>query len=374
MYSKNLTFDIVELYTENTSHLSPAYMEASNIFAKVGGKGKEVIATLYKNIKGKIVGKKLTKEEEFCKKSKGDVDKIPYTKFLDDAIQLLNGVSEAKSIAKDIDTVLKFLRKHKALYEKAYEKKMDLVTMEFENAVFLIVLSASFALSIYCQFDLDEKSGKFKKFGSPKKDGGVIFKALSELTKQITTADHIKYLEYLLKIADEIPVDTRPTVKTEAVGMQDALGLMTAIYGNLGKAVKFSFSIISGIWKTMFGILPLMRVIVYLRLKHKANTIIRLEEQVRMIKDNIEQLEKEKTRDPKEKEIIIRKQKAYIEAYNKKCEKLRAQLMDTEKEAVNAMEKNKNEIKEKVPKEVPGTDKKENKPSTPEMDDDFVLD
>ena len=93
-----------------------------------------------------------------------------------------------------------------------------------------------------------------------------------------------------------------------------------------------------------------------------------------MIKDNIEQLEKEKTRDPKEKEIIIRKQKAYIEAYNKKCEKLRAQLMDTEKEAVNAMEKNKNEIKEKVPKEVPGTDKKENKPSTPEMDDDFVLD
>ena len=378
MYSKNLTFDAVELYTESTNHLSPVYVEASKSFSKVGGKGKEVLAAMFNTVRSKLRSKKKTQDDINITNSRGNINNYHNIKTIEDALSLLKGVKSAGAVSRDIYSIISYLRKNKHLYEKGYEKRSELIIFEYENSVYILLLAASLALAVYHRRDVDANGKIVNRSQSIGKHGGVIFKTISSLSKELNSKTHTKYLESILEISDQIPVDTKVGPKTESASglFQDAMGLLTAIYGSLGKAAKFSFNVITGIWKTMFGILPLLRIITYLRLKHKANKIIRLEEEVRMIKDNISQLEKEKTKDPDKKKAIIIKQKAYIDAYNKKCEKLRAQLMDTEKEAVNAMEKNKSEIKEKAKPEVPGTkkDDKATKPSTPTLGDDFVLD
>ena len=50
MYSKEITFDPIELYTEATSRTSPIYMEAVKDFSKYGEKGKALVQSFLKSI------------------------------------------------------------------------------------------------------------------------------------------------------------------------------------------------------------------------------------------------------------------------------------------------------------------------------------
>lgn len=380
MYSKEITFDPIELYTEATSRTSPIYMEAVKDFSKYGEKGKALVQSFLKSIKQKLYGKKYSPVEKEVSKSIGNIDDLKHLGTIETALTLMKGVPDAKTVSQDIQTVMRVLKKNKSLYEEGYRKKIELVTIEYENAAYMIISASMYAMALY--YHIEFSNGKLRithNTISRNNNGGVFFKTLNELAKQLSSKDHDTYLKSLLDVIDDVPVDTHSDVKTEAVvsSVREAIDLIDAIFNGIGKAAKYGYGILSGIWKTLFGILPLMRTITYLRLKHKANQVISLEEQVRMIQENINQLNKEKVTDPEKKKIIIAKQQAYIDAYNKKCEKLRAELMVTEKEAVDAMNKNKGEIKEVPKQDVPSKapekkeDKKEEKK---EEDDDFVLD
>lgn len=124
---------------------------------------------------------------------------------------------------------------------------------------------------------------------------------------------------------------------------------------NAGKNVtKFGVNAVKAIKNSLFGIIPLIRSIMYLRYKRKADKITSLDQQVQFIQQNIEQLRnREGDMDPKKKEQIIKRQEAIIEAHKKKAEKLRAQLMEEEKEASNAL--------------------KQDDPSMGKTNDEFVL-
>lgn len=143
----------------------------------------------------------------------------------------------------------------------------------------------------------------------------------------------------------------------------------------------------------MFGIIPLIRSCIYLKYKKKADTIAALEAQAAFIDRNIEQLENRTNMDPAKKETIIKKQKAAAEGARKRAAKLRAQLLETEKDSSKSMKERNKDISRKPKankKETPKNDtpkketpsntksepKKEEKKSEPKKndpDDDLVL-
>ena len=136
--------------------------------------------------------------------------------------------------------------------------------------------------------------------------------------------------------------------------VSDTLALIDTAVGAVGKTISLAGTVIKAVKNSIFGIVPLIRTILFLRYKKKADKINALEDQINYIKMNIEQLENRKgDMDENKKAEIIKRQQAIIEEYNKKAEKLRAQLMEEEKDAATAV-------------------KAEN-PSISKSDDEFVL-
>jgi hypothetical protein len=121
----------------------------------------------------------------------------------------------------------------------------------------------------------------------------------------------------------------------------DILDRLTTKVGKIGSFATKAFKAIKG---TLFGILPLIRSILYLKYKRKADTILSLEEQMHFISLNIEHLQNIKGMDPVKKETIIRSQQATIEGFRKRVAKLRVELMDSEKEAAIALDDSKGDI------------------------------
>ena len=175
---------------------------------------------------------------------------------------------------------------------------------------------------------------------------GITEKTVHELAKQFSNKSHKGYLEDINNSKDHIGVNTNieESVSFMESTVTDTLQLLDVLWDNakhIGTFVKRTFSAIKN---SVFGIIPLIRSILYLRYKKKADTVLALEQQVDFINKNIEQLNNIKNMDEKKKQEIIKKQKAYAEAYRKKAEKLRAQLTEGEKEAAVAIKKEDPEI------------------------------
>ena len=132
------------------------------------------------------------------------------------------------------------------------------------------------------------------------------------------------------------------------------------IFDSLGTILKTGKNIFTIVKRTLFGIIPLIQCIVAIRYRRKVNTIMELDEQIRLIERNMEQLKNRKNIDDDKREEILKKQQASVDELRKKSEKLRAQLIDTEKEAAEDVEKDTKDSKE---------DTKNDKTS----DDDIVL-
>lgn len=159
----------------------------------------------------------------------------------------------------------------------------------------------------------------------------------------------------ILNTEDEGSKNIKESVEAFTEGnVRDIMDVAGVLF-NAGKNVtKFGVNAVKAIKNSLFGIIPLIRSIMYLRYKRKADKITSLDQQVQFIQQNIEQLRnREGDMDPKKKEQIIKRQEAIIEAHKKKAEKLRAQLMEEEKEASNAL--------------------KQDDPSMGKTNDEFVL-
>lgn len=126
----------------------------------------------------------------------------------------------------------------------------------------------------------------------------------------------------------------KESVECITEGVTDILKLIDTGIDAAKKGSSLVSNLFRSIKSSLFGIIPLIRSILFLRYKKKADKINALETQVQFIKMNIEQLQnRQNDMDPKKKEEIIKRQQAIIDAYNKKAEKLRAELTEEEKDA-----------------------------------------
>lgn len=331
--------DFLELITESTNTTSPVYREAAEAVDKGNNKGMAYLANFMNSIE-KLGDKKQVQDLRIIQ-SKGNIKSFSGYDDIKNAIKFLNKNLAGIADVKNCVTVFDALENWASLYEDGYKNNIRLIELEYENAIFMLVTSLSTILAT--NMDVVANGTEIKFIKKTAATHGVIQKTMADLAKQLGDRNHKDYLEGLIKASEETITES---VYTEAnlaaaIGVANVahatLTLIGSIFSHGAALFKSGTKMVKMITKSVFGIVPLIRSIMYLRYKKKADTIIALEEQMVFVERNIEQLQNVKTMDPKKKEVIIKKQQAVIEQYKKKTEKLRAQLMETEEEATVAI-------------------------------------
>lgn len=333
----------IEIVSGTNNMASRAYMEASKEVDKRTPKAMGQLKNFITSIEN-LASKDVVKDTRISG-TKGNITAFSGYENIKTAMEFLNKNLGKISIMQDLDTVYKALTSNQTQYTEGYEKNVRLIVLEYESAVYLLVTGLSMAMADNIGVTQNGTQIKIqKKAGST---DGPIIQTLHDFAKQLGNKSHKEYLEGLLKGKDSMGVSTR--IEESANFMEstisDTIDLIDTMTTNIGKIAGAGKRLLMTMKNTIFGIVPLIRSVLYLRYKKKADTILALDQQVNFINMNIEQLQNIKNMDEAKKAEIIKKQKAVAEQYQKKAAKLRAQLTDGEREATAAIKQEDPEIK-----------------------------
>lgn len=345
--------DFLEIISGTNNKLHPLYTEASNNVNNDTPKSLNYIKKFITSIEN-IANKESVKDHRISK-SKGNIKNLSLYEDIKVSINFLK--KNLGNNVKNLDDIFNALEKFQPQYSEAYEKNVRLVELEYENAVYLLITGLSLTMAENINIVQNGVSIKIEKKSS--NNNGIIKKTISDFAKQLNSKNHKEYLDELIKSKEYLKINTNieESVSFMEATVSNTIELVDLIFTGVGKIGHYTMNIVKSVKSSLFGIIPLIRSCLYLRYKKKADTIIALEQQVEFINQNIERLENRTNINEKEKAAIIKRQKAVIESYNKKAAKLRAQLIDTEREAANNIE----------------SDNKDIKSSKNNNDDDFIL-
>lgn len=352
MYGDNLCNNFIEIIAGTNNFVTKAYMEAKSI-SEDPEKAKKYVKKFITSIES--ISNKGNANDKKISASKGNMKQFDGYGDIKYIIDFIRKNIPGNKYAKDLITLHDCIDKYQSQYTEAYNKNVRLVILEYESCVFLLVTGLAHCMCNNIDVAHTGTKIKIQKKNSP--EGGAIIKLVKDMVKELNRKQHKDYLESMIKLYMETPIDTEIKESTIYEGVVDeTFTAIDKIFSVTSSAASYTINIARGIKSSVFGILPMIRSILYLRYKKKADTINALEQQVQYIKNNIEQLENRTNINPKEKERIIKRQEAYIKQYQKRADKLRAQLIETEREVEQAVKKNDEEIK-----------------SAGNEDDDFIL-
>lgn len=333
--------DMFEIISGSSSYVSRPYLEAKAI----GDTNEDSLKEIKKFIISieNIANKNGVKDERISS-TKGKISDFSGYEDIKYSLDFLKNNLGAVSSVNDLNAIKDCLEKYQSLYSEGYNKNIRLVMLEYESALYSLVTGLSYLIAN--NIDVNASGYQIKISKKSGNSAGVVTKLNSDLAKQLTDKNHKEYLDTLIKGKDYVGVNTeiKESTFTESA-VSDAIDLFDAITANIGRIARFGKRALIGFKNSIFGIVPIMRSIVYMKYKKKADTIQSLEQQADFIRKNIEQLQNIKTMDPKKKDTIVKKQQAVIDRYKKKSEKLRAQLVETEKEVASSVSKNNNDIR-----------------------------
>ncbi|MCM1439687.1 MAG: hypothetical protein NC131_10900 [Roseburia sp.] len=348
--------DFLDIMTGFGSNMSPEYMEAAEDAKKGGNKSMASLKKFLVAIEDIDQDKKV--QDSRISSSKGNIKNFKGYHNIEVCMEFMDKNLAGLPLAKDLKKLHDALVKFQPQYTEAYEKKVRILVLEYESALYMLVTGITMTLSTNMEVVQNGNSLKFqKKEGST---GGMITKTLKDLVKQLTASNHRDYLDVMLKSVDYKPISGVKTEGTEVMleaGVADTVELIDNVMSNIGKIGHYTKSIVSSIVRSVFGIIPLIRSILYLRYKKKADTVLALEQQAKFLEQNIEVVKNRQTDDPKKKADVIRRQQAVVDAYRRRAEKLRAELTESERDASQGVQSMNQEIHDKQD----------------EVTDDFVL-
>lgn len=339
----NLCNDYIELIAGTNNVYAASYLEAANNIKKNNKVAMGYLKNFITSIEN-IANKSETKDKRISD-SKGNIKQFDGYENIQFAIEFIQKNLSGLFGFRELVTIHDKLIEYQTEYQDGYSKRCRMVMLEYDNALYLLVTGLSMLISNNMEVIQNGSVIKIQKTNEG--THGVIAKAIKDMATQLSDKNHKIYLDTLNKEIDNIPVSTDVTESVSFMesDVLDFLQLIDRIGSRIGNTVKAGVNIGKTIIKSAFGIIPLIRSIMYLRYKKKADTINALDEQCAFIKLNIDQLNNRTNMDPKKKEIIIKKQAAVIERYQKKAAKLRAELMEQEKDATIALEKENPELK-----------------------------
>lgn len=351
MERNEICTDFYQIISGSSNKYSRAYTEATNV-----SNNSDKALSYLKNFIASIenIASKSGAIDKRIVESKGNIHDFVGFDNIEKSLKFLsaNKTPVGNGITSDLKDMYSLLEKYKSFYVSGYANDIKLMMREYECGMYLLITGLTMAIAF--SFDVTDAQGTTKVVPKPKAYFGVTGKKLHEMVEELKKKDHGTYLDQLEKEGSKSSVNE--SVYTE--GVVDAINGTMVIIGSLigiAKSIKdHGFHVIRNIKNTVFGVIPLIRAVIYLSYKRKADTILALEQNVAFIEQNVEILTN-KNMDPAKKEVIIKKQRAQIEAYKKRAEKLRSQLEEGEKDASNAI------------------NAEDSKMQTPAQDDDLVL-
>lgn len=354
MERNHICTSFIELISGSTNKFSIAYTEAANAVTN-----NDTALRYLKNFIASIenvASKNGAVDKRICD-SKGNMKDFVGYDNIEKSLKFLrtHKTPSGSSITTNLITIHDMLEKYQPFYTEGYRENNRLLMREYECALYLLVTGLTMALSF--SFEVTDASGTTKIVPKAKAYFGTTGKKIHEMAEELSHKDHRAYLDGLEKLSTGEAVN-ESVIFTEAWTdiVASTISMIGALWG-AGKSVfHLGVNAVKTMKKTIFGIVPLIRGVMYLSYKRKADTILALEQNILFIERNIDILSNKQTMDRDKKEVIIKKQRAQIEAYRKKAEKLRAQLEEGEKEAASAIAKEDSKLK------IPA-----------KGDDDFVL-
>lgn len=333
----------IEIVSGTNNMTSRAYMEAAKEVENKTPKAMNQLKNFITSIEN-LASKDVVKDTRISG-TRGNITAFTGYDNIKTAMDFLNKNLGKISIMQDLDVVYQALKNNQTQYTEGYEKNVRLIILEYESAVYLLVTGLSMAMADSIGITQNGTQIKIqKKSGST---DGPIIQTLHDFAKQLGNKSHKEYLDGLLKGKESMGTSTNieESVSFMESTVADTIDLIDAMTSNIGKIAGAGKRLLMTMKNSIFGIVPLIRSVLYLRYKKKADTILALDQQVNFINMNIEQLQNIKGMDDAKKAEIIKKQKAVAEQYQKKAAKLRAQLSDGEREAASAIKKEDPEIK-----------------------------
>lgn len=338
-YDINLNY--IDILAGTTNNAMKVYREAAENVENNNVKAMGYLKNFITSIES-LASKENVKDERITS-SKGNIKQFKGYDNIQTALEFLDKNLKGTDLLKELHDIHNALVNCTTQFTAAYERNVRIIILEYESALYMLITGLSMLMATRVDVVQNGTSIKIQKKSGT--DMGVMSKTIRELAKQMSSKNHKNYLEELLKSKEELRVNVDSVkVQKESVtfvesSVTDTIDLITSIWGNVKKLGSFAKRTAIGIRQSFFGIIPLIRACLYMRYKKKADTILALEQQIAFINMNIEQLQNMKTMNPAKKAEIIQKQKAVIEQYRKKAEKLRAQLCETEKEAATEINK-----------------------------------
>lgn len=339
----NVSTDFLEIIAGTNNTISRVYKEAVKDVDETTPKAMGYLKNFITSIEG-IANKDACKDERISK-TRGNITNFSGYDNIKVAMEFLEKNLGKIEIVKDLNVIYNSLKNCQPQYTEGYEKNVRLIVLEYEASLYLLItgISASMADNI----GVVQNGTQIKIQKKERTQNGATAKFIHELAKQLGAKTHKEYLDELIKGKSNMGVKTNieESVTFTESSIADTIDLIDSMISGVGRIASVGKRLVLTIKNSIFGIIPLIRSILYLRYKKKADTILALDQQVQFIKMNIEQLQNIKNMDPAKKAEIIKRQKAVAEAYTKRAEKLRAELSEGEKEAVAAIKKEDPEIK-----------------------------
>lgn len=343
MDNSTMSTNFIEIISGTNNKASRYYIEATKKIDSDSSKSMAYIKNFISSIEN-IASKDNVKDERITK-TRGNISKFSGYDNIKTAIEFLEKNLGKIEDIKNLVTIYESLTQFQPQYTDGYDKNLRLIILEYECGVYLLVtgLSAIMANSI----DVVQSGYDIKIQKKNERSANNTMKIIRDFAKQISAKSHKEYLEELIKNKDNVPLKTNieESVSFLESSIGDTVDLISSLFQNIGKIASGGKRIFIAVKNSIFGIVPLIRSVLYLRYKKKADTILALDQQVKFIQMNIDQLQNKRNMDPKKKAEIIAKQKAIAESYKKRAAKLRAELNDGEREAVTAIKKEDPEIK-----------------------------
>lgn len=343
--------DYMTILAGTSNRLARAYVEAAEHVEKDDDASvkylKKFIGSIEKLSKSpKVNDARITKSKGFLREFE-EHENIDYMlKFLQQYVK--------EPIVGDLKKIYDAVTSYGTEYRSGYDKNVRLVELEYESAVYMLVTGLVYTMSNCVEFAQQDTGFKIVKKAIDKRD--TIAKMTSKMAKQLSEKDHKLYLSKLVEAATVARRDSGKPVTESYEGeytiesvVGDALDLFDAITNNIGRIMGAGKMMIRTMKRTMFGILPMIRGVIYLHYKKKADHIANLEQQCAFLKMNIDQLNRRTDLSKEEKERLIKRQSAYVKAYEKKAAKIRAELNEQSRDAAASLEKDR-EVIQNAPK------------------------
>lgn len=340
--------DYMTIVAGTSNTIARAYIEASEHVEDNDDAGtkylKKFVTSIEKLAKSSKVNDSRITSSKGNLKSFSDYENIEY---------MLNFLSKyvKESIVSDLKKIHSEIISCASEYETGYDKKVRLIELEYESGVYLLITGLVYTMSNCIEFSQQNGGFNIIKKAIDKKD--LLVKMISKFAKQLSDKNHKEYLKKLAQVSTEVKRDSGKPVAESYEGeytiesvVGETLDLIDGLLNNISRIGTGAKNIYRTVKKSMFGIIPMVRGIIYLHYKKKADHIANLEQQCEFIKLNIEQLNRRTDLSPEEKERLTKKQQAYANAYAKKAAKIRAELNAQCRDAAASLEKDRADIKD----------------------------